>query len=163
MGLRTERKGHVLLLTLDRPEVHNAIDPEMHQELVKAWDLLRDDPELHVGVVTGAGAKAFCAGVDLKRMGDYNGSVPAERRRQVWDQVPGIGGLTRNVDPGKPVVAAVNGLCLGGGLELALACDIRLASENATFGLPEVRWAILPGQGERSGSLGSSPRGSPWR
>jgi enoyl-CoA hydratase/carnithine racemase len=100
-----------------------------------------------VAVLTGAGERAFCAGVDLKRMGDFYGGVATERRREVWDREPGIGGITRNFDVGKPIVAAVNGHCLGGGLELALACDLRLASENATFGLPEVKWAILPGQG----------------
>lgn len=147
MPVRVETRGAVLVVTLDRPEVHNAIDPEMQRELVEAWTRLRDEDGLHVGLVTGAGERAFCAGLDLKRMGDFYGSVPAERRREVWNREPGIGGLTRNLDPGKPVLAAVNGYCLGAGLELALACDLRYASDRATFGLPEVRWAILPGQG----------------
>jgi len=80
-------------------------------------------------------------------MGDFYQGVPEHRRAEVWNRSPGIGGITRNLDVGKPILAAINGACLGGGLELALACDIRLASENATFGLPEVRWAIIPGQG----------------
>lgn len=147
MPLRTETRGKVLVVTMDRPEVHNAIDPEMNQELIAAWKRLKDDDALRVAVLTGAGEKAFCAGVDLKRMGDFYASVPADRRRLHWDHEPGIGGLTRNLDPGKPVLAAVNGICLGGGLELALACDVRIASENASFGLPEVKWAIIPGQG----------------
>jgi enoyl-CoA hydratase/carnithine racemase len=137
----------VLLVTLDRPEALHAIDPELQAELVATWERFRDDDTLRVAVLTGAGEKAFCAGVDLKRMGEFYTGVPPERRREMWDRIPGIGGLTRNFDPGKPVIAAVNGICLGGGLELALACDIRIASENATFGLPEVRWAIIPGQG----------------
>jgi enoyl-CoA hydratase/carnithine racemase len=147
MALRTETRGKVLVVTMDRPEVHNAIDPEMNRDLIATWRRLKDEEELRVAVLTGAGERAFCAGVDLKRMGDFYASVPADRRRLHWDQEPGIGGLTRNLDPGKPVLAAINGVCLGGGLELAMACDIRIASENATFGLPEVKWAIIPGQG----------------
>lgn len=147
MPVRFEVEDHVAWITLDRPEALNAIDPESHTALVEAWVRYRDDANLRVAVLTGAGNKAFCAGVDLKRMGEFYGSVPAEQRVEAWNRSPGIGGLTRNLEVGKPVIAAVNGLCLGGGLELALACDIRLASSNATFGLPELRWAIIPGQG----------------
>jgi len=139
--------GHVAWITLDRPEALNAIDPESHAALVTAWERVRDEDDLRAAVLTGAGTKAFCAGVDLKRMGDFYRSVPTKQRVKVWNREPGIGGITRNLEVGKPVIAAVNGICLGGGLELALACDIRLASANATFGLPEVRWAIIPGQG----------------
>lgn len=147
MPVRVEKQGPVLLVTLDRPEVLNAIDPESHDELVRAWSRLRDSPDLHVGILTGAGTKAFCAGIDLNRLEEfYAESHPGERRER-WTREPGIGGLTRNFDPGKPIIAAVNGTCLGLGLELALASDIRLASPNATFGLPEVRWGIIPGQG----------------
>ena len=147
LPLRTELRGPVLLLTLDRPEVHNAIDPELHAELVSAWARFRDRDELRVAVLTGAGDKAFSAGIDLTRLEDfYRESYPGERRER-WKREPGLGGLTRNFDAGKPIIAAINGYCLGLGLELALACDLRLASPNATFGLPEVRWGIIPGQG----------------
>ena len=145
--VHVERQAHVLLVTLDRRQVLNAVDPESHHGLVQAWNRLRNDPELHVGILTGTGTKAFCAGIDLKRLDDfYAESRPGERRER-WTREPGIGGLTRNFDPGKPIIAAINGCCLGLGLEMALACDIRLASPNATFGLPEVRWGIIPGQG----------------
>lgn len=145
--LRLELRGPVLLVTLDRPEVHNAIDPEMHAELVGAWERFRDNERLRVAVLTGAGDKAFSAGIDLTRLDSfYAESYPGERRER-WKQVPGLGGLTRNFDAGKPIIAAINGHCLGLGLELALACDLRLASPNATLGLPEVRWGIIPGQG----------------
>ena len=147
MPVRFEPDGRVVWITLDRPEAMNAIDPESHADLVAAWKRFRDDDDLRVAVLTGAGRKAFCAGVDLKRMGEFYQNVPAEQRVEVWNREPGIGGITRNLDVGKPIIAAINGVCLGGGLELALACDIRLASANATFGLPEVRWAIIPGQG----------------
>ncbi|MHB1435228.1 MAG: enoyl-CoA hydratase/isomerase family protein [Thermoplasmata archaeon] len=147
MPVHFKTEGHVAWITLDRPEALNAIDPESHAALVAAWERVRDEDDLRTAVITGAGTKAFCAGVDLKRIGEFYQNVPAGRRVEVWNRIPGIGGITRNLDVGKPVIAAVNGICLGGGLELALACDIRLASENATFGLPEVRWAIIPGQG----------------
>ena len=140
-------EGPVAWITMNRPEALNAIDPESHAALVSAWQRFRDDGGLRVAVLTGAGPKAFCAGVDLKRMGEFYESAPTGKRVETWNREPGIGGITRNLDVGKPVIAAVNGLCLGGGLELALACDLRIASENATFGLPEVKWAIIPGQG----------------
>ncbi|HYK94196.1 MAG TPA: enoyl-CoA hydratase/isomerase family protein [Thermoplasmata archaeon] len=147
MAIQFELEDRVAWITLDRPEALNAIDPETHAELVAAWKRVQREDGIRVSVVTGAGPKAFCAGVDLKRMGDFYTSVPPEQRVEVWNREPGIGGITRNLEVSKPILAAINGLCLGGGLELALACDIRLASENATFGLPEVRWAIIPGQG----------------
>jgi len=139
-------RSHVVVITIDRPEALNAIDPETNRDLVEAWKRFRDDDALRVAILTGTGDRAFSAGVDLKRMGEmYSGAK--DRRRETWSREPGIGGITRNLDPGKPVIAAINGYCLGGGLELALACDIRVASENATFGLPETKWAIIPGQG----------------
>jgi enoyl-CoA hydratase/carnithine racemase len=147
MVIRFETEGRVAWITMDRPEAMNAIDPESHAALVEAWGRFRDEERLRVAVLTGAGSKAFCAGVDLKRMGEFYARVPREQRLEVWKREPGIGGITRNLEVGKPVIAAVNGVCLGGGLELALACDLRLASETATFGLPEVGWAIIPGQG----------------
>ncbi len=147
MSLRVERRGPVAILTIDRPEVHNAIDPETHRELVAGWELVRDTESIRAAVLTGAGDRAFSAGVDLRKMEELYAEVPANQRRVVWNRRPGIGGLTRNFDLGKPVVAAIRGYCLGGGLELALACDIRIASPDAVFGLPELKWAIIPGQG----------------
>ena len=147
MPLRFEQRGAIAVLTIDRPEVHNAIDPEIHRDLVKAWERVRDDDGIRVAIVTGAGDRAFSAGVDLHRMEALYAEVPRDRRREVWNRQPGVGGLTRNLDVGKPVIAAIRGYCLGGGLELALACDIRICTPDATFALPELKWAILPGQG----------------
>lgn len=147
MSIHTERRGHVLVVTIDRPEAGNALSLEMGRRLVDIWRDLRDDPELRVGVLTGRGDRAFCAGADLKEVGSwYRSMTPIERRRHA-EHRPGLGGITRNLDVGKPIVASVNGACLAGGLELALACDVRLAAEHATFGLPEVRWGLMPGAG----------------
>lgn len=147
MGIRFETNGPVAWITLDRPEALNAIDPESHTQLLNAWQRVREDPQIRVAVLTGAGTRAFCSGVDLKRVGEFYGQPPAGHRVEVWNRAPGIGGITRNLEVGKPIIAAINGVCLGIGLEMALACDIRLASSRAILGLPEVRWAIIPGQG----------------
>lgn len=147
MTLRTEIKGALLVVTLDRPEARNALNAEMREGLIETWRRFRDDEALRVAVLTGAGGAAFCAGADLKDVGDYYRSMTPAERREHGEREPGLGGLTRNFDPRKPVIAAINGACLAGGLEIALACDIRIAAEHATFGLPEVRRGILPGAG----------------
>ncbi|HZY91878.1 MAG TPA: enoyl-CoA hydratase/isomerase family protein [Thermoplasmata archaeon] len=145
VGFKTE--GARAVVTLNRPAALNAIDPETHDELLAAWERFRDDERLRVAILHGAGSRAFCAGIDLKRLDDfYREGAPGERRDR-WMRSPGLGGLTRNFDPGKPIIAAIHGFCLGAGLELALACDIRIASRDAVLGLPEVRWGIIPGQG----------------
>jgi (E)-benzylidenesuccinyl-CoA hydratase len=137
------QQGHVVTLTINRPDAMNAIDPETHQALIEAWTRFRDDDSAWVAIFTGAGEKSFSAGADLKKM------IPAAfgegRRRSHHD--PGLGGITRGLEIWKPMIAAINGHCLAGGMELALACDLRLAVPHATFGLPEVRWAIMPGAG----------------
>lgn len=147
MNIRAEGTDGVLLVTIDRPEARNAISMEMTEELIRIWTDFRDDPKARVAILTGADDKSFCAGADLKEVGDYYRSMTPEERREKARTEPGLGGITRNLDPGKPIIAAINGHCLAGGLELALACDIRIASENATFGLPEVRWGLMPGAG----------------
>ncbi len=147
MTVRFDTLDRVAIVTIDRPDAMNAIDPETSDALVAAWRRFRDDEALRVAVLTGAGERAFSAGADLKRMGDWYHRAPPHLRREAWNREPGLGGITRNLDPGKPVVAAIHGHCLGGGLELALACDVRIASDRATFGLPEVTRAIIPGQG----------------
>lgn len=128
---KVERKGPITLVTLSRPEVHNALHIEADFELNKAFDEFSTDPGQWVAIVTGAGEKAFCAGNDLKwqAMGGKRG----------WDNKGGFGGLTSRFDCDKPIICAVNGIAIGGGFELALACDIIIASENAIFALPEPR------------------------
>ncbi len=127
----TERDGHVLLVTINRPEVLNALHPPANAELAGVWDGFQADPELWVAIITGAGDRAFSAGNDLKYQasgGDMGGQPPS-----------GFAGLTARHDLDKPVIAAVNGVAMGGGFEIALACDIIVASDQAVFALPEPR------------------------
>jgi enoyl-CoA hydratase/carnithine racemase len=147
MSIEYEKRDRIAVITLNRPEAMNALDLEMSQRLAEVWREVRDDPQVWVAIITGAGDSAFCAGADLKKLGEYYRRLtPLERRRRA-DQEPGLGGITRNLWVPKPIIAAVNGHCLAGGLELALACDLRVAAEHATFGLTEVRWGIIPGAG----------------
>src|SRR3972149_2418331 len=125
MSIRTERSESILTVTLDRPEARNALNQAMRQALVKTWIAFRDDPALRVAILTGAGDASFCTGADLKEIGGWYLSMTPIERRERGEREPGLGGITRNLDTGKPVIAAINGHCLAGGLELALACDLR--------------------------------------
>jgi enoyl-CoA hydratase/carnithine racemase len=144
MPVDTKLDGPVLEVTINRPHVMNALDTEADAELRRTWVRFNADPGLQVAILTGAGEKAFCAGADLKTL------IPAfsegARANANIDWHFG-GGLARGLVIEKPIIAAVNGHCLAGGLEMALACDIRICSPNATFGLAEVKWAIIPGAG----------------
>jgi E-phenylitaconyl-CoA hydratase len=141
MTIDVARDGRIAIVTLNRPEAHNALSPEDSAVLHRTLLDLDADAAVNVIIVTGAGPKAFCAGADLSRVVDTTATA-AEMA---------LGGADRPLvrDPGiaKPLIAAVNGHALGGGLELALICDIRIASTNATFGLPEVTVGSLPGSG----------------
>lgn len=147
MGIIKTQEGHVTILTINRPEVKNAIDIETSRELANCFIQFKDNPDSWVAVITGAGNESFCAGGDLKRMREYHASLSSEERLLRGKTEPGIGGITRNLPIWKPIIAAINGHCLAGGLEIALACDIRIAEPHATFGLTEVKWGIIPGGG----------------
>ncbi len=147
MTIRFETEGRVALLTIDRPEVHNALDFETSDALVAAWERFRDDDDLRVAILSGAGERSFCAGADLRGVGDFYKSLSSAQRLRRSERIPGLGGITKNLSIDKPIIAAINGHCLAGGLEIALACDLRIASENASFGLPEVTRGIIPGAG----------------
>jgi E-phenylitaconyl-CoA hydratase len=142
MAIIFERRGPVATITLNRPEKMNALDPATYEEITQAFADIEQDRDVLVGIITGAGDRAFTAGADLKLMhtGDEAGAGEewAPWRADRWDF-----GLTTT----KPLIAAVNGYALAGGLELALICDIRIASPNATFGTPEVKWNLLHGFG----------------
>jgi enoyl-CoA hydratase len=145
--LRYELDDHVVTLTYDRPEQHNAINRAMNAELHDAWQRFRDDDEAFVLVITGAGETTFCAGWDLQdaagleQLGDYD-----VYRRDIYNS-PGECGYTRKVDVFKPVIAAINGYAFAAGLETILLADIRIAAENAEFGALERRWNIVAGDG----------------
>jgi len=128
--IAVERKGPVTIVTLSRPEVMNALNTDAHFELHDAFNAFAEDSDQWVAIVTGAGTKAFCAGHDLKTQasGTHRGTPPS-----------GFGGITSRFDLTKPVIAAVNGVAMGGGFEIALACDLIIAAETAVFALPEPR------------------------
>lgn len=141
-----DKRDRIAFITLNRPEARNAIDPETHELLWQTWEDFRDDDSLDVAILTGAG-EAFCAGADLKTYIPpiIKDSTPRWVRENV---AHGLGGLTRGLHRiYKPVIAAVNGWALAGGLETALACDIRIASERALFGSFEVRRGYHHGDG----------------
>jgi len=139
--LLVERVDRLAWITLNRPEKLNALNHEVLQELERVFADLEQDPEVGVVVLTGAGEKAFVAGADIAELRDLDSAgarVQALRGQAVFQRIEAMP---------KPVIAAVNGFALGGGCELALACHIRMASENARFGLPEVSLGLIPGYG----------------
>ncbi|HXZ88921.1 MAG TPA: enoyl-CoA hydratase-related protein [Candidatus Binataceae bacterium] len=161
-ALLFEVRGHTAYLTINRPQVHNALNPEAIVQLAQAWERVNQNDSIRVAIVTGAGDKAFSAGADLARM------IPlltgARKPEDEWDNTLkanrrlGDHALLRGYNVDKPVIAAVNGFCIAGGFELMQATDLRVAAEHARFGLQEVKWAIIPA----SGSLVRLPRQMPY-
>jgi enoyl-CoA hydratase/carnithine racemase len=141
MSVDVDIAGAVCTIVINRPERLNAMDAEHYQLLSQAWSRVRDDNAIRVAIVTGAGDKSFSAGADIKSF--LTGPTPYS---EMWltqrDQL-----LNRGLEVWKPVIAAVNGYCLGGGMTLMLATDIRVASENATFSVAEVKRGVIPGHG----------------
>lgn len=135
-----ERRGKVAILTINRPDKLNALNTKVHIEGVAALDELRGDDSVRVLVITGAGEKAFVAGADIS---EFEGQTPVTQRNAFHER-----SLFNTIDAfPKPVIAMVNGFCLGGGNELAMACDIRMASDNARFSQPEINLGIMCGGG----------------
>lgn len=134
-----ERKGRLYIVTVNRPERMNALHPPAAAELSDIWDEFQNDPDAWIGILTGAGDRAFSAGNDLKFL--------AETGKPALLGKNGFGGIATRYDLWKPVIAAVNGFALGGGFEMALACDIIIAAEHAQFGLPEPKRGLIAGAG----------------
>lgn len=133
-----ERRGHIAVVRMNRPESRNAMSDELKAALIQVWDAQEADPDIWVHVISGVGERSFCAGADLKAMGrNRAGQDPAA--------AIGFGGVTPLLK--KPIIAAVSGFALGGGCELCLACDLIVAEEHAEFGLPEIRRGIVAGAG----------------
>jgi len=129
---RTERDGRIFTVTIDRPDRMNSLHPPANFELEQVFDEFAADPDLWIAIITGEGDRAFSAGNDLKYQAQEGGAA-------IKGPPSGFGGLTSRWDNYKPVIAAVNGVAMGGGFEIALACDLIIASENAIFALPEPR------------------------
>ncbi|MCA9773219.1 MAG: enoyl-CoA hydratase/isomerase family protein [Myxococcales bacterium] len=156
-AVRMERQGNIAVITLNRPEAKNAVNPEVCGRLTDIWKEVRDNGDIYCAIVTGAG-DAFCAGADLAQL------VPlmtgARQPENEWDKKvlenPMLASHVwmRDFDPQKPIIAAVNGFCLAGGLEMITATDIRVAADSAIFGLQEAKWSLFP--------LGGSTIRLPW-
>jgi enoyl-CoA hydratase/carnithine racemase len=139
MTVDYQKEGKIAVFTLNRPEALNAVDPETAVELSRSFHDFEKDDGLLVGIITGAGSKAFSIGADVETM------LPNIKKFAGKDSGPLD--LANELNSRKPMIAAINGAALGGGLEIALACDLRIASENAIFAMPEVTLGLIPGWG----------------
>jgi enoyl-CoA hydratase len=162
MALIYEKRHAIAYLTLNRPEAHNCIDPETVLELVQAWEDYRDDASLRCAIITGAGDRSFCAGADLGKLiplftGARKPETDADKKVQS-NPFLAQKAFLRDFELFKPVVAAINGNAIAGGMELLYSTDIRVAAEDARFGLQEVKWAIFP----MGGSTVKLPRQLPY-
>jgi E-phenylitaconyl-CoA hydratase len=141
MALEFSIQDQIATVVLNRPEAMNSIDPETQSELLRCWQRIREGDDVRVVILTGAGERAFCTGSDLKK------TMPPSESYASLAFGRGDRDFASQLDTDKPIICAINGYALGGGLELALACDIRIAADHARFGLPEVRVGSIPGDG----------------
>lgn len=138
MPVDFEVRRHVAYVTLNRPEAMNSLDPESSAQLAEIWHEVKTNPDIRVAVLTGTGPKSFCTGTDMKKAPPVTECMAATYLRDGQPIIP-------HMKMWKPIIAAINGYAVGGGLEMALACDLRIASSNAKFGLTEVKVASLAG------------------
>ena len=162
-------RDHVMTVTINRPEARNAMNMAVLAGLCRAWMQLRDDPDVWVAILTGAGDKAFCSGGDLKQfISQAVGRTEQIRKGEAtldWGDVDTTGlpanastfAVLRNVEIWKPIIGAVNGFCTAGGLEMLQGTDIRVASTNATFGIFEPKWGLFPGGGSTANLVRQVP------
>ena len=141
-AVTVETRGHVMLITINRPEARNAVNRFVHEGVGDALEAADGDPEIRAVIVTGAGDKAFCAGADLVALSRGESLAPDDKAKQAW----GFAGLVSH-PISKPVIACVNGSALGGGLEITLACDLAVAVDDAKFGLPEPKRGLFAAAG----------------
>lgn len=142
MSVEFEKQGRVAVITINRPQSMNAIDLNTHLAFQEIWPRINQDDDIHVVILTGAANKAFCSGADI---GTF---LPYLRERALKEVDDGdFCGINRGSPTTKPIIAAINGLAYAGGLELALACDLRIAVDYAKFALPEPRWGVIAGAG----------------
>jgi enoyl-CoA hydratase len=162
MGLLYKKKGRIAYLTISRPEAHNAIDPETAIALLKAWRDYRDDKNCLCAILTGAGEESFCTGLDLSTTIPIltNARAPQNDEEEILASDPDLvdKATLRNFELYKPVISAVNGFAIAAGMEILQATDIRIASENAKFGLQEAKWGLFP----LGGSTVRLPRQMPY-
>lgn len=140
MPIDYNKEGKIAIFTLNRPQALNAIDPETAEQFERAFTDFTNDEDLWVGIITGAGNKAFSVGADIEKMLPELKKSSGKTHARPFD-------VMRGLNQWKPIIAAINGAALGGGLEIALLCDLRIASENAIFGMPEVTLGLIPGWG----------------
>lgn len=162
MALLYEKKNGIAYVTLNRPEAHNAVDPETVLGLIAAWEDYRDDDAMRCAIITGAGDQTFCSGADLGKLiplftGAKKPETDADKQIQ-RNPLLAQKALLRDLELHKPIIAAINGQAIAGGMELLYSTDIRIAAENARFGLQEVKWAIFP----MGGSSVKLPRQLPY-
>ncbi len=138
MGVDFKKEAHVAYITLNRPEAMNSLDPESVDALFNIWTEVKNDDDIRVAVLTGAGEKSFCTGTDMKKTPPPEECMAAIYLREGQPIIP-------QMKMWKPIIAAINGYAIGGGLEMALACDLRICSSKAKFGLTEVKVASLAG------------------
>jgi E-phenylitaconyl-CoA hydratase len=142
MSIKVDFQGSVALITINRPEAMNAMTKEMDSQLRDVWPEVNARREILSVVITGAGDKAFCSGADI-------GTLLPQLRQSASEETDcgEFAGMSREPPTYKPMIAAINGICVAGGLEIALSCDLRIAEEHSVFALPEVRWGVIAGAG----------------
>jgi len=146
--VKLEVENTIATITLNRPEAMNAFSPDVWNGLQKAAQSIKENPEVRVAILTGAGDRAFSAGLDLKAMASgVSGPADSAKYRKGFDSLHNLKSILVYGDLAVPVIAAINGYCLGVGMELTLCCDIRLACDTAMFGLPEIGLGVMPDVG----------------